>query len=48
MLKVSYVLAERLSQDLLETNFCKKHPSGAWKYNLPLSDFHYANTFQNQ
>ena len=36
MHKVSYVLAERLSQDSLETYFGKQHPSGACKDNLPL------------
>ena len=29
MHKVSHVLAERLSQDPLETYFCKQHPPGA-------------------
>ena len=29
MNKVSDVLAERFSQDPLETYFCKQHPAGA-------------------
>ena len=49
MNKVSDVLAERFSQDPLETYFCKQHPPGAWKDKLPaLYDFGYANTFRNQ
>ena len=48
MNKVSYVLAKRFSQDPLETCFCKQHPPGVWKNNLPLYDFGYANKFQNQ
>ena len=48
MHKVSYVLAERFSQDPLETYFCKQHPSRARKENLLLDDFGYANTFRNQ
>ena len=47
MHKVSYVLAERFSQDPLETYFRKQHPSGA-KDKLPLYDFGYANIFGNQ
>ena len=48
MHKISYVLAERFSQDPLETYFCKQHPRGAWKDNLLFYDFGYANTFWNQ
>ena len=48
MYKVSNVLAERFSQYPLETSFCKQHSAGAWKDNLPLNDFGYANTFLNQ
>ena len=47
MHKVSYVLAERFSQDPLETYFRKQHPSGA-KDKLPLYDFGYDNIFGNQ
>ena len=39
MHKVSHVLAERFSQDPLETYFCKQHPPGAWKDKLPPYDF---------
>ena len=46
MHKVSYVLAERFSQDPLETYFRKQHPSGA--KDKPLYDFGYANIFGNQ
>ena len=42
------MLAERSRQDPLETYFYKQHPPGAWKDNLPLYDFGYSNTFQNQ
>ena len=42
------MLAERFTQDPLETYFCKQHPSRARKENLPLYDFGYANTFRNQ
>ena len=45
MNKVSDVLAERFSQDPLESYFCKQHPPGAWKDKRPLYDFGYANTF---
>ena len=38
MHKVSYVLAERFSQDPLETYFWKQHPPGAWKDKPPLYD----------
>ena len=48
MYKVSYVLAERFSKDSSETYFCKQHPPGTWKYNLPLYDFGCTNTFWNQ
>ena len=48
MYKVSYVLAERFSEDPLETCFCMQHPSGAWEDELPLYDFCYANIFWNQ
>ena len=48
MNKVSYVLAERFSQDPLETYFCRQHPPGAWKDKLPAYDFGYANIFWNQ
>ena len=48
MHKVSNVLAERFSQDPLETYFRKQHPRGAGKDNLPLYDFDYDNTYQNQ
>ena len=47
MYKASYVLAERFSEDPLETYFYKQHP-GAWKDKLPLYDFGYANIFRNQ
>ena len=46
MNKVSDVLAERFSQGLLETFFCKQYPPGDWIVKLPLYDF--AKTFQNQ
>ena len=46
MNKVSDVLAERFSQGLLETFFCKRYPPGDWIVKLPLYDF--AKTFQNQ
>ena len=46
MHKVSYELAKRFSQDLLETYICKQHSSG--KDKLPLCDFNYTNTFRNQ
>ena len=39
MNKVSYVLAERFSQDPFETYFCKQHHPRPWKDNLPLYDF---------
>ena len=42
------MLAERFSQDPLETYFCKQHPPGAWKDELLLYDFGCANTFRNQ
>ena len=48
MHKVSYVLAEKFSQDPLETYFCQKHSPGVGKDKLPLYDFGYANTFRNQ
>ena len=50
MHKVSHVLAERFSQDPLETYFwfCKQHPPGALKDNLPLYNFVCANTYRNQ
>ena len=48
MNKVSDVLAERLSQNPLETYFCKQHPNGAWIDKLPLYEFGYAKTFRNQ
>ena len=48
MNKVSDVLAERFSQDQLESYFCKQHPPGAWKDKLTLYDFGYANTFRIQ
>ena len=47
-MNVSDVLAERFSQDPLETYFCKQHPSGAWLDKLPLYDFGYAKTFRKQ
>ena len=47
MNKVSDVLSERFSQVPLETYFCKQYPPGAWKDELPLYDFSYANTFRN-
>ena len=50
MLNVSYVLAERFSQDRLDlqaTYFCKQHPPGAWKDKLPLYEFRY-DSFRNQ
>ena len=46
--KVSDVLAERISQDPLESYFCKQPPPGVWKDKLPLHEFGYANTFRNQ
>ena len=42
------MLAERFSQDPLQTYFCKQHPPRAWRDKLPLYDFGYANTFRNQ
>ena len=48
MNKVLDVLAERFSQDPLESYFCKQHPPEAWKDKLPLYDFGYANTFRIQ
>ena len=50
MNKVPDVLAERFSEDPLETYFYKQHPPGAWNWKdkLPLYDFGYANTFRNQ
>ena len=48
MNKVSDVLAERFSQDPLETYFCKQHPPGAWINKLPLYDFGYAKNFRSQ
>ena len=47
MNKVSDVLAERFSQDPLETYFCKQHPAGAWIDKLPLYDFGHAKSFRN-
>ena len=44
MHKVSYVLAERFSQDPLETYICKQHPSG--KDKLPLYNFDYPKLFE--
>ena len=38
------VLAERFSQDPLESYFCKQHPPGAQIGKLPLNDFGYAKT----
>ena len=37
-----------LSQDPLETYFCKQHPPGVWTDKLSLYDFGYAKTFRNQ
>ena len=48
MYKVLYVVAKRFCPDPLETYFYKQQPLGAWKDKLPLYDFSYANTFQNQ
>ena len=48
MNKVADVLAERFSQNPLETYFWKQHLPGAWKAKLPFYDFGYANTFRNQ
>ena len=48
MYKVSYVLAERFSEDPLETYFCMQHLSGAWEDELPLYGFCSANIFWNQ
>ena len=48
MHKVSDVLAERFSQDPLETYFCKQHPPGAEKDKLPLCDFGCEKNFRNQ
>ena len=48
MNNVSDVMAERFSQDPLETYFCKQHPPGAWIDKRPLYDFAYAKTFRNQ
>ena len=45
MYKVSYVLAERFSEDPLETCFCMQHLSGAREDELPLYGFCYANIF---
>ena len=47
-MNVSDVLAERFSQDPLETYFCKQHPSGASLDKLPLYDFGYAKNFRKQ
>ena len=46
MNKVSDVFAERFSQGLLETFFCKQCPPGDWIVKLPIYDF--VKTFQNQ
>ena len=46
--KVSGVVAERFSQDPLETYISKQHPSGTWIDKPPLYDFSYAKTFRNQ
>ena len=48
MNKVSDVLAERFSQDPLETYFWKQHHPEAGKDKLSLYDLSYANTFRNQ
>ena len=48
MNKVSDVLAERFSQDPLETYFYKQHPPVAWIGKLPLCDFGYAKMFPKQ
>ena len=48
MHNISDVLAERFSQDPLETYFCKQHLPGASKDKIPLYDFGCANTFRNQ
>ena len=48
MHKVSYMYAERFSQDPLKTYFYKQHLPGAGKDKLSLYDFDYANTFQTQ
>ena len=42
------MLAERLSEDPIETYFCKQHRPAAWKDKLPRYDLDYANTFRNQ
>ena len=34
MNKVSDVLAQRFSQDLLEAYYCKQHPPGTWIVKL--------------
>ena len=46
MHKVSYVLANRFSQNTLETYIFKQHPSG--KDKLSLCDFDYPNIFRNR
>ena len=46
-MKVQNMLAERFSQDPLETYFCK-HPLGAWIDKLPLYDFGYPKAFRKQ
>ena len=48
MYKVSDVLAERFSQDPLETYFWKQHPREAWIDNLLLYNFSNTSTFRNQ
>ena len=48
MNKVSYLLAERFSQDRLESYFFKQHPPGTWKDKLHLYDFGYVNTSRYQ
>ena len=46
-MKVQNMLAERFSQDPLETYFCK-HPLGTGIDKLPLYDFGYAKAFRKQ
>ena len=48
MHKVSYVLAERFSQDPLETYFWKQHPPGAWKDKPPLYDSGMPTVFETK
>ena len=48
MRKVSYLLAERISQDPLETYFEKQRPPGVCKEIIHLHGIGYNNTIQKQ